>query len=102
MLVRRTCHHSRESWHCTCSRLTHSVGCVMIKMAPVAAVPTHVFDAVDAYELSKRLFDLTFAVVSIVILSPLFVVVTLFIFVGDRGSPFFAQIRVGKDGREFM
>lgn len=53
-----------------------------------------------AYELLKRSFDfLSSLCVSIVLIIPL-AVIALIIFIQDPGNPFYAQKRVGKDGKE--
>ncbi len=45
----------------------------------------------------KRLFDLTAALVGLLVLSPLFILVTLGLFIANQGKPFFFQIRPGKN-----
>jgi lipopolysaccharide/colanic/teichoic acid biosynthesis glycosyltransferase len=49
----------------------------------------------------KRGFDLTASFISLVLISPLFLLITLFIKIEDGGPVFFAQTRVGKYGRIF-
>lgn len=54
------------------------------------------------YLIVKRAFDIVASLLALAVLSPLFLVLSLVIFLDDpKGSPFFAQTRVGKDGREF-
>lgn len=54
------------------------------------------------YLFVKRLFDIVSSLLALVVLSPLFLVVALVIFIDDpHGSPFYSQQRVGKDGRLF-
>jgi lipopolysaccharide/colanic/teichoic acid biosynthesis glycosyltransferase len=65
------------------------------------SVSSSLFDSVEGYELSKRCFDVTFALIALAVLSPLLLLVALVIYLCDRGSPVFSQTRVGKDGREF-
>lgn len=48
-----------------------------------------------------RLFDIIFSLLGIIILTPLFFVVYLFIVFESKGGGFYKQIRVGKDGRQF-
>ena len=51
---------------------------------------------------SKRITDFILSLLGIIILSPLFVLIILFIKIEDhRGPVFFKQIRIGKDGKEF-
>lgn len=51
---------------------------------------------------SKRITDFLLSLLGLIILSPLFVVIALFIKLEDyKGPVFFKQMRVGKDGKEF-
>lgn len=54
-----------------------------------------------AYELMKRLIDILGAAFGIIILLPLFIVVSLAIKIESAGPVFFVQKRCGKDGRIF-
>ena len=49
----------------------------------------------------KRLFDIFWALIGILLVSPFFILFAILIFVGDGKSPFFKQTRIGKDKREF-
>jgi len=49
----------------------------------------------------KRLFDIVFSLVLIVVLLPIGFVVSIWIVLDDFGSPFFVQQRVGLGGRNF-
>ncbi len=49
----------------------------------------------------KRLFDLTASVIGLIILSPVFLVVTGALFIANQGKPFFFQKRPGINGRIF-
>ncbi len=48
-----------------------------------------------------RFFDVTFSLLGLVLLSPLFLVLYLIIILESRGGGFYVQQRVGKDGRQF-
>jgi O-antigen biosynthesis protein WbqP len=50
----------------------------------------------------KRIFDLVFSIILLVILAPLFVVVGILIKLDSPGAVFFKQKRVGKDNKNFM
>lgn len=55
-----------------------------------------------AYLIIKRIFDIVASLLALVFLSPLFLVLSVLIYLDDpKGSPFFVQTRVGKNGREF-
>ena len=49
----------------------------------------------------KRLFDLLFSILGLVVLSPLFLIVSLFIISDSRGGIFYFQRRVGKNNKDF-
>lgn len=50
----------------------------------------------------KRLFDILFSFVGLLLLQPLFAVTAIMIKVDSTGPVFFRQGRVGKDFRRFM
>lgn len=49
----------------------------------------------------KPILDFSSALTALVLLSPVFVLVTVFLSVANQGKPFFLQMRPGKDGRIF-
>lgn len=51
------------------------------------------------YHIIKRAFDIVFSLVLIVVLSPLFIIISLLILLGSKGNPFFAHYRIGKNGK---
>lgn len=54
------------------------------------------------YLISKRLIDVIGSIIGIIVLSPLFLIVAFIIkFEDQKGTIFFKQIRVGKDGKVF-
>lgn len=54
------------------------------------------------YQFIKRAFDIVTSVIALIVLSPLFLIVSILIILDDpKGSPIFVQTRVGKDGKEF-
>lgn len=50
----------------------------------------------------KRLFDIIFSSSAIVILSPVFLVISLMILMSSKGEIFYRQIRIGKDFKPFV
>jgi lipopolysaccharide/colanic/teichoic acid biosynthesis glycosyltransferase len=50
---------------------------------------------------SIRCFDIFFAIVGLIILSPFFLVIALLIKLSSTGPIFFKQVRVGKNGKDF-
>lgn len=53
------------------------------------------------YEITKRGFDLIFAFVILALTMPLWVLTAILIKLGDHGSIFYAQKRIGKNGKIF-
>ncbi|MCG2689475.1 sugar transferase [Candidatus Parcubacteria bacterium] len=53
------------------------------------------------YEQTKRAMDLAISLVALVILSPVFIVVAIAIFLQDGGSPLYSHERVGLKRQEF-
>lgn len=51
--------------------------------------------------LFKRLFDFLVAFFGLLILSPLFILITIGLFFANQGKPFFFQLRPGKEERNF-
>jgi len=51
--------------------------------------------------MAKRVFDILFSLFALIVLSPLFVVISILIILDSKGSIFFIQKRVGKDGKDF-
>lgn len=49
----------------------------------------------------KRFLDILFSMIFIILLLPLFIIIFIIIKIGDRDKVFYAQIRTGRDGREF-
>ena len=49
----------------------------------------------------KRLFDFTATLVGVVLLSPVFILVTIGLYFANQGKPFFFQSRPGKDEKIF-
>ncbi len=69
-----------------------------------AADPLHpaVPNRKPGYRFIKRAFDIFASLMGLILLSPLFLIVSAAIFIDDpHASPFFVQKRVGLDGREF-
>ncbi len=55
----------------------------------------------NLYKWSKRVFDIVASLVAIIILSPIFLLTALAIFLEDGGPVFFTQQRAGKDMKSF-
>lgn len=53
------------------------------------------------YFLVKRIFDIVVSALSLIVLFPLFVLVSIAIKLDSRGPVFFLQERLGKDGKPF-
>lgn len=53
------------------------------------------------YVILKRFFDIVLSAIAIVVLSPLMLVVSVIIYIDDKGSPIFVQQRYTQDGKIF-
>lgn len=53
------------------------------------------------YRFLKRFFDTILSALGLICLSPLFLVLAIWIMIDDFGSPFYSQVRIGKNGRRF-
>lgn len=49
----------------------------------------------------KRLFDLLLAIIGLLIMSPIFVIITVALYIANNGKPFFFQSRPGLKGKIF-
>jgi len=68
-----------------------------LQMMNLAISPIESF----AYTVLKRTFDLVFAILGLVILSPLFLTIAILVKLGSRGPVLFRQERVGRNGKFF-
>jgi len=50
----------------------------------------------------KRLFDIVFSFFSILILSPVLIVISIIVLITSKGGSFYRQVRVGKKEKEFI
>lgn len=53
------------------------------------------------YSTAKRVFDICASLVAIILLSPVFLLVSAFVYLGDPGPVVYGQIRIGKNGKPF-
>lgn len=53
------------------------------------------------YRLIKRTMDLILSLSALLVLSPLFIITTIIIFIDDPGNPFFVQYRLTENGKAF-
>lgn len=49
----------------------------------------------------KRLLDFFLSIIGFIILSPIFILVTILLIIANKGNPFFFQLRPGKDEKIF-
>ncbi len=49
----------------------------------------------------KRLFDILFSLIGLIILFPFFIIIALLIIIDSRGGIFYKQLRVGKNNKDF-
>lgn len=58
-------------------------------------------DSQYGYRFFKRFFDIIISLISLIILSPVFLIVAVAIKCDDGGPVFYDQIRIGKNGKKF-
>lgn len=59
-------------------------------------------DGKKNYLIIKRITDITLALISLILLLPVYIIIALVVFIEcPKASPIFVQDRVGKDGRTF-
>lgn len=65
-------------------------------------LPEAVPEQVRPYDRAKRVFDVVFAGLALIVLSPVLLIIALIIFMDDpHGSPIYVSKRMGKNGRIF-
>lgn len=57
--------------------------------------------AKPGYEIGKRIFDVIASALGLIVLSPVFLIVAIAIWLEDGGAPFYSQTRLTKGGKEF-
>ena len=55
----------------------------------------------SAYTVSKRAFDILISAVAIILLSPVLLIISVVVYLGDPGPVIYGQIRIGKNGKPF-
>lgn len=55
----------------------------------------------SAYTVSKRAFDILASAVAIILLSPVLLIISAMVYLGDPGPVIYGQIRIGKNGKPF-
>ena len=53
------------------------------------------------YRAVKRAFDLTATAMAVIVLSPLFLILSVIVYLGDPGAVIYGQVRIGKNGKPF-
>jgi exopolysaccharide biosynthesis polyprenyl glycosylphosphotransferase len=76
-----------------------STGISTIEGVPVLCLPPRALGA--SSQLLKRALDLTVSAAALILLAPVFVVVSLLIFLESPGSVFFRQPRIGRADHQF-
>lgn len=53
------------------------------------------------HTMTKRAFDILLSVIALIVLSPLLLIISMFVLFSSRGGILFMQTRVGKKGKDF-
>ena len=59
------------------------------------------FKRKPVYEFIKRLLDIFFSLLALIVLSPVFLIAMIAIYIEDPGPVIFKQVRIGRYGRRF-
>lgn len=61
-----------------------------------------IYEEKPVYDFIKRVFDIFFSVLALIVLCPLFIIISVVIMIHDRNlKPFFIQNRCGRNGKQF-
>lgn len=61
-----------------------------------------IYEEKPVYDFIKRVFDIFFSVLALIVLCPLFIIISVVIMIHDRNlKPFFIQDRCGRNGKQF-
>ena len=55
----------------------------------------------SVYAVSKRAFDICASAVAIILLSPVLLIISAIVYLGDPGPVIYGQLRIGKNGKAF-
>ena len=69
---------------------------------PLLSTTRLTLDSKPFYDLFKRVFDFFIALIGIVLISPLWILISIFIKINDWGPIFFKQTRIGLNGIPFQ
>lgn len=53
------------------------------------------------YRTVKRVFDICASLIALILLSPVLLIISVFVYLGDPGPVIYGQIRIGKEGKPF-
>ena len=59
------------------------------------------FKRKPVYEFFKRILDVFFSLLALIVLSPVFLITMIAIYIEDPGPVIFKQVRIGRNGRKF-
>lgn len=60
------------------------------------------FKRKPVYEFFKRILDVFFSLLALIVLSPVFLIAMIAIYIEEPGPVIFKQIRIGQNGRKFL
>ena len=76
-------------------------GGVIVPLEDSVAVSIKDFNLTLEGRVLKRIFDVCFSLIAIILSSPIMLIVALAIFLEDRKNPFFVQDRITRNGKKF-
>lgn len=66
------------------------------------AIYTPIYTPKPIFDFFKRVFDVFASLICIVVGLPVYLIIAAVIIIDDPGNPFFAQERVGLNGKHYM
>ncbi|WP_041263711.1 sugar transferase [Francisella salina] len=76
-------------------------GAVLIPLGDSLAMSIKNFGLSYEAKVIKRIFDIIFSLIAIVLMAPIVFITALAIYIEDKSSPFFIQERVTRNGKKF-
>ncbi|WP_395167148.1 sugar transferase [Francisella salimarina] len=76
-------------------------GAVLIPLGDSLAMSIKNFGLSYEAKVIKRIFDIIFSLIAIVLMAPIMFITALAIYIEDKSSPFFIQERVTRNGKKF-
>ena len=58
-------------------------------------------EKINVYKVVKRIFDIVISTVALIVLLPILLIISAWIYIDDPGKIFYGHVRIGKNGKPF-